>query len=69
MLEQGVALPQAQLTGADVQDTAPIDTSLPVKHGAGGGVVAGVQPQDLHGHSSGAVSVPAATFSGLAGVS
>ena len=29
VLEQGVALPQAQLTGADVQDTAPIDTSLP----------------------------------------
>ena len=44
MLEQGVALPQAQLAGADVQDPAPVD-------------------------ASGAVSVPAAAFSGLAGVS
>ena len=64
MLEQRVALPQTQLAGADVQDPAPVDASRPVKHGAGGGVVAGVQPQDPHGHASGAVSVLAAAFSG-----
>ena len=69
VLKQGVALPQTQLAGADVQDPAPVDASRPVKHGAGGGVVAGVQPQDPHGHASGAVSVLAAAFSGLAGVS
>ena len=64
MLEQGVALPQSQLSGPHRQQAAGVAAIRPVKDGCGGGIVAGIQSQNRHGHSSG----PAASssfFSGL----
>ena len=67
MLEQGVALPQSQLSGPHRQQAAGVAAIRPVKDGCGGGIVAGIQSQNRHGHSSGS-SGPAASssfFSGL----
>ena len=49
MLKEGVALAQAQLPRAHLQQPSLVSSPLPVKHGGGGGIVAGVQPQYRHG--------------------
>ena len=49
MLEEGVALTQAQTPGLHIQQAAQLVAVPPVKEGHGGGVVAGVQPQPEDG--------------------
>ena len=67
MLEEGVALPQTQLTRPHIQKPSGVGAIPPVKDGGGGGIVAGIQPQHPARHAW--LSSPSwFSFSGLGGV-
>ena len=68
MLEQGVALAQSPLPGANLQQAAGVVSPAVPENGSRGGVVAGVQSQDRPGHVLSSVRA-SAPFSGLGGVS